>query len=151
MSPQSTVPSSVINIDGYDVLPNDRRDDVIGGGVCIYIRNGIKYTLWKELFDDNIESIWITIRPKCLLSQVSMITLGVLYMPPGSSVRPRRDAQHVSHIIYCLDTICKSHPDTGILVVGDFNHMKDKYIKSFPLKQIVNVLTHVNLIIDCIY
>ena len=143
---KSTVPSSVINIDGYDVLRNDRRDDVIGGGVCIYIRNGIKYKLWKEMFDDNIEAIWITIRPKRL-----MITLGVLYMPPGSSVRHRRDAQHVSHIIHCLDTICKLHPDTGILVVGDFNHMKDKYIKSFPLKQIVNVPTHVNSIIDCIY
>ena len=91
------------------------------------------------MFDDNIEAIWITIRPKRLPRQVSMITLGVLYMPPGSSVRPRRDAQHVSHIIHCLDTICKSHPDTGILVIGDFNHMKDKYIKSFPLKQIVNV------------
>ena len=93
------------------------------------IRNGIEYKLWKELFGDNIESIWITIRPKHLPRQVSMTTLGVLYLPPGSYVRPRRDAQHVSHIIHCLDTICKSHPDTGILVVGDFNYMKDKYIK----------------------
>ena len=33
---KSTVPSSIINIDGYDVLRNDRRDDVIGGGVCIH-------------------------------------------------------------------------------------------------------------------
>ena len=133
------------------MLRNDRRNDVIGGGVWIHIRNNIMYKLWKELCDDNIESIWITIRPKRLPRQVSMITLGVIYMPPGSSVRPRRDAQHVSHIIHCLDTICKSHPDTGIVVVGDFNHIKDKYVKSFPLNQIVNVPTHVNSIIDCIY
>ena len=32
---KSTVPSSVINIDGYDVLRNDKRDDVIGGGVTV--------------------------------------------------------------------------------------------------------------------
>ena len=67
-------------------------------------------------------------------------------MPPGSNVRPRRDAQHVSYILFCLDTICNSHPDSG-----DFNHLKDKYIKSFPLKQVVKAPTHVNSIIDCVY
>ena len=40
-----TVLSSVINIEGYDVLRNDKRDDVIRGGICIYICNGIKYKL----------------------------------------------------------------------------------------------------------
>ena len=42
---KSIVPPSVINIEGYDVLRNDRRDDVIGGGVWIHIRNDIMYKL----------------------------------------------------------------------------------------------------------
>ena len=67
-------------------------------------------------------------------------------MPSGSNVCPRRDAQHVSHILFCLDTICNSHPDSG-----DFNHLKDKYIKGFPLKQIVKAPTQVSSIIDCVY
>ena len=40
---------------------------------------------------------------------------------------------------------------SGIFVVGDFNHMKDKSIKNFPLKQIVKSLIHVSSILDCIY
>ena len=80
-----------------------------------------------------------------------MITLGVIYMPPGSSIRPRKETQYVTHILHSLDTIMRSHPDSGLFVVGDFNHMKDKHIKNFPLKQIVKLPTHVTSILDCIY
>ena len=45
----------------------------------------------------------------------------------------------------------RSHPDSGLFVVGDFNHTKDKHIKNFPLKQIVQLPTHVTSILDCIY
>ena len=79
---KSTVPSSAINIAGYSVVRNDRHDEIIGGGVCVYIRNTIRYKLWTELLDDDVESLWITIRPKRLPRDVSMITLGVIYMPP---------------------------------------------------------------------
>ena len=80
-----------------------------------------------------------------------MITLGVIYIPPGSSIRPRKETQYVTHILHSLETIMRSHPDSGLFVVGDFNHMKDKHIKNFPLKQIVKLPTHVTSILDCIY
>ena len=76
--------------------------------------------------DDDVKSLWITIRPKCLPRNVSMITLGVIYMSPGSSKRPRKENQYVTHILHSLDTSMRSHPDSDIFVVGDFNHMKDK-------------------------
>ena len=148
---KSTVPSSAINIAGYSVVRNDRHNEIIGGGVCVYIRNTIRYKLWTELLDDDVESLWITIRPKRLPRDLSMITLGVIYMPPGSSIRPRKETQYVTHILHSLDTIMRSYPDSGLFVVGDFNHMKDKHIKNFPLKQIVQLPMHVTSILDCIY
>ena len=35
----STIPDSMIHIDGYDIIRKDRSRN--GGGVCIYIRNTI--------------------------------------------------------------------------------------------------------------
>ena len=72
-------------------------------------------------------------------------------MPPGSSIRPRKETQYVTHILHSLDTIMCSYPDSGLFVVGDFNHMKDKHIKNFPLKQIVKLPTYVTSILDCMY
>ena len=80
---KATAPSSAINIAGYSVVRNDRHDEIIGEGVCVYVCNTIRYKLWTELRDDDVESLWITIRPKRLPRDVSMITLGVIYMPPG--------------------------------------------------------------------
>ena len=45
----------------------------------------------------------------------------------------------------------RSDTDSGIFVVGDFNNMKDKHLKNYPLKQIVKLQTIVTLILDCIY
>ncbi len=148
---KTSVPDTAINIDGYTVIRRDRCDDVMGGGVCIYIRDTLKHTLWTQLHDDEVESVWVTIRPRKLPREVPMIAIGVLYMPPGCTARPRKDREYVSHILHSLDTISHKHPETGICVVGDFNHMKDKYIKTFPLKQIVKSPTHMLSIIDCVY
>ena len=52
---KSIVPSSAITIAKNSVVRNDRHDDVIRGRVCIYIRNTIRYKLWTELDDDNVD------------------------------------------------------------------------------------------------
>ena len=53
---KSTAPSSAINIAGYSVVRNDRHDEIIGEGVCVYVCNTIRYKLWTELRDDDVES-----------------------------------------------------------------------------------------------
>lgn len=147
---KATIPNSAIHIDGYSVIRRDRTD-ITGGGVCIYIRQSISHRQWNHLDEEGIESLWLTIRSKKLPREISMISLGVLYMPPGCPERPRNERQYVSHILQSLDTISRAHPDTGIFVVGDFNHMKDKHIKNYPLKQLVKSPTHMASILDCIY
>ena len=51
---KSTVPSSATNIARYSVVRNDRHDEIIGGGVCVYIRNTIRYKLRTELRDNYV-------------------------------------------------------------------------------------------------
>ncbi len=148
---KSSVPDTAISIDGFVVIRRDRTDSVLGGGVCIYIKQTLQHKIWTTTYDDDVESLWITIRPRRLPREVPILTLGVLYMPPGCSARPRKDTQYVSHILHSLDTISNAHPDCGIMVVGDFNHMKDKHVKNYPLKQSVKSPTHLNSTIDCIY
>ena len=72
-------------------------------------------------------------------------------MPPGSKTRPRNETAMIRHIINSLDFISSKYPQTGFIVTGDFNKMKDNQLKQYPLKQIVTTPTHENAILDCIY
>ena len=72
-------------------------------------------------------------------------------MPPGCPKRPRQETEMLNHILQSLDHIVSKHPATGIIVTGDFNHMKDATLKRFPLKQVVKTPTHRDGILDCIY
>ena len=57
----------------------------------------------------------------------------------------------VSHIIDSLDDITRDHPASGIVLLGDFNHLRDSAILSFPLKQVAKDPTRCSSILDKIY
>ncbi len=117
----------------------------------MYIREHYSHKIWKNLIDSDFESLWVTIKPRRMPRQTPQITVGVIYMPPGCPARPRMEKEYIAHILKCLDTITQHHPSTGILLVGDFNHMKDSLIKRYPLKQTVKQPTHEKSILDCVY
>jgi hypothetical protein len=77
---------------------------------------------------------------------VSHIAVGVIYHPPRSESKCV-----ISHILQCLDDIARSHPNAGIVLLGDFNHLNDTSIISFPLKQVVKSSTRRGKILDKIY
>jgi hypothetical protein len=54
---------SEIDIDGYTAVRKDRvfTNKFQGGGVIVYIKNGINYTVRSDLTSDGIESIWVQI------------------------------------------------------------------------------------------
>ena len=61
------------------------------------------------------------------------------------------DQSGESPITTSIDHITQIHPYAGILVMGDFNRMEDKILKTYPLKQIVKGNTRNNAVLDCIY
>ena len=78
--------------------------------------------------------------------QVSHIIIGALYHPPGAPSGPM-----AHHIITAVDTIISQHPHAGVVIVGDFNTLDDRSIRSYPLKQIVRVPTRGKTTLDKIY
>ena len=53
---------NVVSISGYNLVRRNRID-VTHGGVCTYIKKGLKYTILEDLYDDKIEAIWPQLRP----------------------------------------------------------------------------------------
>ena len=53
-------PGELFSIDGYELITRNRTNGK-GGGVCIYIKDGITWERRKDLEIVNNESIWIEI------------------------------------------------------------------------------------------
>ena len=54
-------------------------------------------------------------------------------------------------VLNCIDRVTQKHPYVGVILVGDFNKLNDRFILSYPLKQIVSLATRRNSILDKIY
>ena len=76
------IPDAVISIDGYNVIRNNRKGRQ-GGGVMLYIQNELPFKRWEECESDNLESLWITIRPKNMPRSCSHLCIGLIYLPQG--------------------------------------------------------------------
>ena len=139
------VPPCVTGIDGYTCERRDRVDRR-GGGVLIYIRNGIPYRRIENLECDEVESLWLLVRDKCMPRGFSHILIGVVYHPPGAC-----NLTTTNHIITSLDDIIKKHPHAGVMLLGDFNKLNDTQLRSYPLKQVVKLPTRRTAILDKIF
>ena len=74
----------------------------------------------------------------------------------GSGVPPQgrnkaTDRAMCDHILSSVDHITKIHPYAGVMIMGDFNRMEDRLLKSYPLQQVVKSPTRIQTILDCIY
>ena len=87
---QSHIHDNVINIQGYNLIRRDRVEG-IHGGVCVYIKDSMAFTVLDELYNSSFEILWINIRP-------NRLPRGIM-IPPDSwhSIPPsqRRQFRHV--------------------------------------------------------
>ena len=140
-----SVPDQLITPVGYNIFRKDRCRH--GGGVAIFIHKSLPVTRsWTELDSDDIESLWVTVRPNKMPRQFPCILIGAIYHPPKAD-----DWKMVDHIIQCLDRVLQHHPHSGVCILGDFNRMKDKRLKSYPLQQIVRQATRQQAVLDKMY
>jgi len=92
------------------------------------------------------ETLWLLYRQPCMPRLLTHILIGCVYFPPNANIKVMND-----HILYSLDIVSRKHPNLGILLVGDFNHLPDKPLLSFPLKQVVKSSTRELATLDKIY
>ena len=46
------------------------------------------------------------------------------------------------HIIKCVDTVIRSHPECGVIITGDFNQLQDNFLRThYRFVQVVEVVT----------
>ena len=83
---QSHISDSVVAINGYNLIRRDRRD-ARHGGVCMYIKSSIPFTVLEDPEDEkcSFEVLWIKMRPTRLPRGISSIIAGVVYHPPKAT------------------------------------------------------------------
>ena len=127
-------------IPGYSLVRKDRVSTVksCGGGVMIFIRDGIPFVVKSDLTKDNFECLWVEVkRPKC-----RSLTLCCSYRPGD---------QNIDDFILCLnDALNKIDADhSDFVLAGDLNvdystkknhlrHKLEEFASNQGLSQIVD-------------
>ena len=94
-----------------------------------------------------LRSLWLKSRPCKRPRGVSSILIGIIYRPNNT-----KDANVLEqHIIDICDDYLVSHPNAGIIILGDFNRMNTKPLeRKLGVKQIVNLSTRGGAALDFI-
>jgi len=132
-----------VNILGFNCERRDRLNKR-GGGVACYIHETVHYNRLSDLDDAVHEVVWVRLQPKKLPRQFSCIIIACIYHPPDSDNISMRD-----YLITCMDTILRKHPNCGVILTGDFNQLRDDFLRThYKYKQLVNKPTRLNAILD---
>ena len=79
----SDIPDSALSYSNFVLFRNDRTVS-IGGGVCILVNKNIFCKRLIEFPNPNIESLWLSLRPRRLPRSVSIILVAVVYHSTSS-------------------------------------------------------------------
>ena len=112
------IPDSCVAIPGFNLFRKDRIY-ATGGGVCIYLVQKIPCKLLQSCDQEEVESLWISMRPRSLPRQITSIVLDVIYHSTSN-----REPEHVilrDHIQKNLDTLLLKQPNALVVLTGDFN------------------------------
>ena len=118
------VSNDAVALPGFPCERKDRQKKKAGGVAC-YIRNSVPYKRLQNLEDDTHEAVWINSRPRHLPRQFSCIAVGCIYHPPDADNTSMHD-----YLINCIDHILRMHPSCGVIVTGDFNQLRDSFLRS---------------------
>ena len=145
--------SSCFNIDGFLQEPFRKDNDSNGGGgIIVYVRNGINAKRRLDLETNNISCIWLEIT----LGKSKPFLIGNMYRPPDSKV------EFIDRFENFIDNV--SNEGKEMILMGDFNknllneHRDiewDNFVNSLGFDQLVCDPTRVtdtsSTLIDHIY
>lgn len=97
-----------VEVEGYTIARNDRNRH--GGGVLIYIKDGLEYQERQDLQHPDVEAVWIE-TPKLLHASPTLI--GGYYRAPN------KDADYYNNTVNMLSKAMAE--DKEVLILGDFN------------------------------
>lgn len=135
------IDDNIVQLNNYNIVRQDRGSR--GGGVAIYIKKQISYTILSQSCSDFIEQIWLS-----MTISGKKLVLGNIYRPPNSN-----SEQFLSYFEDFLINLYTSYD--LIFCFGDFNinmnNLDSKLTKTlniitevFNLKQLMTVPTRIN-------
>jgi exonuclease III len=141
------IPDESISLKNFNVFRNDRTDRA-GGGVATFVRDDIPVNVLTEMNQNDVESLWLLLKPKTLPRSFSPLLVVNVYHPPNAD-----DKNLENHLISGLDILSRKHASLGIILTGDFNRFKLKSVlkASFQLKQLISLPTRKNAILDLFF
>ena len=121
------------------------------GGVSIFVKNNLPATRVNLQVPNNLECIWVSIRPTWLPRSVSNIVVCGLYYPgTGSDYAPPQE-DIIFHITTTVQYLKRKYSNPHFLIMGDFNYLPTRSLCSTcNLKQEVKIPTRGDAILDLI-
>ena len=147
-----THPDSIFEINGFQKPFRKDRETNSGGGLLVYVKEGICCTRRTDLEHESLECLWLVIKPV----KSKSFLVGNIYRPPNSTVQWNTIFED------CIENVLRE--DKEIYLMGDINkdllnsqikNVWTEYIISFGLTQLVSEATRVTsnskTLIDHIY
>ena len=110
----------MVLIDEYNTFRKDRMHGR-GGGVCAFVSVDIPCKRRQDLEDPSFECMWVWLRPVRLPRKISGLICAILYNPPDTPQPEQKDL--VKYMVDKLDVVRTTHPDCGVVLLGDFNRL----------------------------
>lgn len=103
----------MVAVDGFNFVRLDRKETT-HGGVCLFVKESITFSIIQYLHDELFEVLWIDLRPNHLPRSVNNIIIALIYRPPKSS-----NATMLEYLTTCLTEIESRFNNSGIILLGD--------------------------------
>ena len=110
------IPDNQLNINGYNVF-SKCRDRKRGDSVAVYTKEGIPASKTDIDVPEQLECLWIKVRPSKLPREISSIVICVVYITTDSPFQQLLK----NHLLHSVDYLKTRYPDIGIVILGDFN------------------------------
>ncbi|KAK0137856.1 hypothetical protein N1851_025938 [Merluccius polli] len=117
-----SVPDQVVTLPGFTLHRADRSFKLSrkakGGGVCIMINERwcTNSTELTHVCSPHLEYLTVKCRPSFLPREFASIILICIYIPPEANANTT-----IAELANYVSSVENSHPDTAIIVLGDFN------------------------------
>lgn len=99
--------------------------------MAVYVRDELPCHRLTSYENTQLDIIWILFLSPRMPRSVSHIAVGTVYHPPSADNRLM-----INYLLDCMDRLIREHPQAGVVLLGDFNQLRDSALLSYPLRQV---------------
>ena len=126
------IDDNIVSISGYNIIRRDRKG-IDHGGICMYVRDSIRFKVLHDFMNDEFEVLWMQMWPERLPRGIQSITVGTVYHPPSACKLLMRNYLYES-----MSKIEAQFSNCGVNLLDDFNKLDlSRIANAFGVKQVV--------------